>query len=677
MAKKISKKKLINALIVLAAVAAVAAVLAAASRMRAAMAQPQTEVETELIQGAAARAGITRTLSAGAVISDAGSTDVSLAGDIALEKWAVKDGDFVTEGQLLATVDKTTVLAAAEELNTLMRSLDSAIESARYDTLSTALRAARDGRVKAVYAAAGDSVAEIVAEHGALMSLSLDGRMAVDLESPGLTLGAGVSVNTESAGTLAGVVLSVTEGVATVTVSDEAALPGEHVTVCIGDETIGEGELYIHNELKVTGFAGTVAAVNAAVNTPVSAGNNLITLANTEYSGNYETLLIKRHELEEDMQRLIAAYERGGVYAEVSGRVSNIDESLAADDEDETALSVSGLIAAAPVGTKSDEEQPKDNTDEQPDESKKDDGEASKPGYRQIIGRVSELKTDDAGAVTLILTLGGEPAGKHEVTQTELEGKTGEVKPEEIKQGDILALYYENDVLVSATVYQSSTGGAGATPGEGDGSAMPSGGGNAAGGAGGMASMGGGMSGGTADASAQSADAEDYSAEKTTLCTLTPYDETELELTVDELDIGMLYVGMELSVTLDALPGRSFTAVITEINPVGENNGGSTKYTVTATMVREEDMLAGMNAAVYAVLEERDGVLTVPTAALNEDAEGVFVYTSYDKKEDTLGGAVYVTTGLSDGERTEILSGLDEGAAYYYRYADSIKYGFK
>lgn len=667
MAKKISKKKLINALIIVAAVAALAAGLAAVSRMRAAMALPEAEVETRLVQGAAERADIARTLSAGAVISDAGASEVSLAGDIALEKWAVKNGDFVTEGQLLATVDKTSVLAAAEELNILMRKLDSAIESARYDTLSTALRAARDGRVKAVYAAAGDSVSEVVAEHGALMSLSLDGRMAVDIASPGLTLGAGVSVITESAGTLAGVVLSVTEGVATVTVSDEAALPGERVTVCIGDEKIGEGELYIHNELKLTGFAGTVAAVNAAVNAPVSAGNNLITLANTEYSGNYETLLTKRHELEQEMQRLIAAYERGGVYAEVSGRIGNIDENLADTD---SALSAGSLTAAVPVGTKIDEGEGDDSPAAGGDDpTAPDEDGKTETTVTELIGRVSELKKDDAGLTTLVLTLSGEAAARHEVTLIELEGKTGTVKPDEIKPGDILSLRYENGVLVSATVYQSDSGGEAAAPGQSSGSAMPSGGGSAAGGTGGM--------GGTATASAQGADAEDYSVEKTVLCTLTPYNETELELRVDERDIRLLHVGMELSVTLDALPGRSFAATITEINPVGENNGGSTKYTVTATMAREEDMLAGMNAAVYAVLEERAGVITVPTAALNEDAEGVFVYTEYDKKEDTLGGAKYVTTGLSDGERTEILSGLDDGAAYYYRYADSIKYGFK
>lgn len=662
MAKRISKKKLINAIIILAAAAAMAAGVAAVSRMRAAMAQPETEVETRLIQDSTERRDVTRELSAGAVITDVGSTEVSLAGDIAIESWAVRDGDFVSEGQLLATVDKTSVLAAAEEVNTLMRSLDGAIESARYDALSTALTAARDGRVKAVYASAGASVAETVAEHGALMSLSLDGRMAVDIASPTLTLGAGVSVKTESAGELAGVVLSVTEGVATVTVSDEAALPGETVAVILGGKVVGEGELYIHNELKVTGFAGTVAAVNAAVNSPVSAGCTLITLTDTEYSGNYETLLTRRRELEDDMQRLIAAYERGGIYAEVSGRVSGIDESLAAADAD--GLSRAQLTAAVPVGTKIGEgdDVPAAGGDKP---AQPDDGDETE--VTELIGRVSELKTDDAGVTTLVLSLSGEGAGAHEVTLNELQGKTGAVKPEEIKTGDILALRYENGVLVSATVYQ--TGGEGETPNAGGGE-QPSGTGGAGGG---MV----GMSGGAASASAQGADAADYSMAKTTLCTLTEYDETELELNVDELDVRLLHVGMELSVTLDALPGRSFAAVISGIDPVGENNGGSTKYTVTATMPREENMLAGMNAAVHAVLETRENALTVPTAALNENAEGVFLYTSYDEHEDALGGAVYVTTGLSNGEYTEILSGLDEGDVFYYRYADSIKYGFK
>lgn len=35
-----------------------------------------------------------------------------------------------------------------------------------------------------------------------------------------------------------------------------------------------------------------------------------------------------------------------------------------------------------------------------------------------------------------------------------------------------------------------------------------------------------------------------------------------------------------------------------------------------------------------------------------------------------------ITTGLSDGENVEVLSGLSEGGTVYYRYADTLEYSF-
>ena len=87
-------------------------------------------------------------------------------------------------------------------------------------------------------------------------------------------------------------------------------------------------------------------------------------------------------------------------------------------------------------------------------------------------------------------------------------------------------------------------------------------------------------------------------------------------------------------------------------------------------------MLTGMTASVRRAVEQRDNTIVIPAAALNEDATGVFVYTGYDKRNDELTKPVYVTTGLSDGNNVEILSGIAEGDTYYYRYADTIKYSF-
>lgn len=672
MAKKLSRKKIIIASIAVFIIVFAVLSFSALARMRRGMRADAAEVTEEIISGEVSRGDIERQFIGAGTIADVGTKKVTLAGNIKLDTWQVKNGDYVQAGDMLATVDKQSVLTAAEELNSLIKSLDSAIESARWDTVSSTLRAARSGRVKAVYAETGGNVADIMQAHGALMLLSLDGRMAVELEESTLPLGAGVTVTLESGETVAGSVLSVTEGIATVTISDEYGTPGETVRVSAGDKTVGTGELFIHSELKLTGFTGTVNTVNAAVNAPVSAGDTLITLINTEYSGRYEKLLKQRAELEEEMQKLLTAYTLGGVTAEVSGRVSDIDETLAENERDESALTASVLAPSAPMGTMVGESTdpaqpttPDESEGEDPDDTPPED----EPKVTEYIGRVSEIKTAEDGTISLIIIPNGEQAGSLEVRLTDLEGKTGSVKPEEIKAGDILSLRYENGVLVSATVYQTQGGDTPAAPGEGQ---MPSSGGAS----GGMAGSGGMSGGGMAAASGTAGEETSYDYDKTLLCRITVYDTAEITVTADELDIRALSAGEEVMLTLDALPGESFTGEITEFDPVGENNGGSTKYSLTVTMLRAENMLTGMNAAVYAVLEAREGVLCVPTAALNEDATGVYVYTGYNPREDTLTSPIYVTTGLSDGEHTEILSGLAEGDTYYYKYADTITYLF-
>lgn len=167
---------------------------------------------------------------------------------------------------------------------------------------------------------------------------------------------------------------------------------------------------------------------------------------------------------------------------------------------------------------------------------------------------------------------------------------------------------------------------------------------------------------------------ETYSVEETTWCYITPQDTMSITITVDELDILSLEVGQEATVTLDAFPGQSFVGVVESIDTSGTNSGGSSKYTAVITIEREEDMLAGMNASVKITLETEEDVLYILEDALVEDETGVYVYTSYDEETDTLGDPVEVTTGVSDGEYVEILSGLSEGDEYWYETLDTVNY---
>ena len=94
-----------------------------------------------------------------------------------------------------------------------------------------------------------------------------------------------------------------------------------------GGATIGAGEIEINSEMKVIGYYGTVDSVNVALNSKVSVGTGLITLRDTGYTADYQMLMLRRSELEEQMQKLSKLAQTGMIYAENDGIVSGVPDS--------------------------------------------------------------------------------------------------------------------------------------------------------------------------------------------------------------------------------------------------------------------------------------------------------------------------------------------------------------
>ena len=670
-----AKKKL---LISAAALILVLALVLMLLPRRKAMPQSSVNVVKELITGTAETGSITETFVSGGTIASVGARPVSLAGSVKLTGWAVSSGDYVEVGDLLATVDKSSVLSAISDLNELMAALDSAIESSRSDAVSSAIYAPASGRVKAVFVESGESVTDAMYENSALMLLSLDGRMAVDIDAGDMSPGTALTVTLSDGTELSGSVYSISEGTAAVTVPDTAAEYGDTVTVSYDGDVIGTGILRINNPLRVVGYAGTVSSVSVSAGAYVYSGQQLLTLTDTGYSARYETLLEKRRTLETQMQELFKAYETGGVYAASSGCVSELNEDIVTETNTvyASAAAYSGgsggiklLSSVSHIGRRAvllSSESPDTGIQDSETPSPAPSGDPSpspspspEPGEStEYIGKVTDIKENEDGTrtVTVALTDG---------SRIELDSAQLGEKAAGIKTGDILALEYSpSGELINVTVYQNGSGSN--TPGGQDG--MPDGSGGMSGG------MGGGS--GVAMNGAQEAESDpDYIMEETELCTLTPYDTAEISLTVDELDISRLSIGQPVTVTLDALPGQSFDGSITLIDPNGSSAGGDTKYTVTVSIARTQDMLEGMNASVTAELACHDGLLLIPAAALYEDAGGTYVYTGTDKNGEP-SGPVAVTTGLSDGTNVEITGGLSDGDSFCYLYSSALEYTF-
>ena len=158
--------------------------------------------------------------------------------------------------------------------------------------------------------------------------------------------------------------------------------------------------------------------------------------------------------------------------------------------------------------------------------------------------------------------------------------------------------------------------------------------------------------------------------EEVTVASVTPQDTMTLEMPVDELDLHLIRAGQEAQVTLEAL-GKTFPATVTALSRTGESSGGNSKFTVTLTIQREEDMLPGMNGAVSIPLETVSG-LAIPVAALEQEGTRCFVYTALDPKTGEPASPVDVTTGRSDGEYV-LIEGLEEGTEVWYSYYEALE----
>lgn len=681
-----------------------------------------TKVNSKVLSAVPEENTISTVLSGGGTLSPQEGTAQSLPQALELKTYYVKNGQTVSEGDPIAQVDLVAVKAAISELQEVIDTLDAAIASESSKTNDSVIRSGTAGRVKKIYAREGTAAADTVYENGALLLLSLDGLMAVDLEARA-EVGQRVTVTLSDGTALEGTVESVSDGTATVTLSDETAPLDDSVTVTAEDgETMGTGSLYIHSRLRVAGAYGTVSQISVKENRQVSAGSTLLTLKDTGHTAEYARLLNRRTELEDQMESLVKLSKDGILHADCGGTVSGVDTEISYTDpavltqtRSQASPGYTKLGGIRTENTDTPQAQPSgEDQSQNPDGNQNPgtgsgqnpgEGENPQPGTggsgtdetetaTYILGQVTDASRLSEGVLTYAVqkTIRAEelatqsfadmldptvPVETQELTytkQTVLLSTGGawiESGFEQISEGDAIL------IGVGIIVYQKTgTSVPGGMPSI-DPSQFPSistgiaGSGSALSG---MASMAGGMSGyGTA---ARTAAYDGYDTTKKDAAVITADEEMTVQIQVDELDIRTLETGMEATVTLDALPGSSFTGTITSINPYGENSGGNTKYTVTVTLPRDEKMLSGMNASVKITTGVSGTVPTVPAAAVVFDAGKSWLYTGYNEKTDTLTDPVEIQTGLSDGSLVELLSGLSEGSSFYYRYADSIEYSF-
>lgn len=637
----------------------------------------------------------------GGTLAGEDAVDITIPASVMLTELLVSNGDTVVEGDAVAAVDRVTVMLAIAEVQETLELIREDIEDISSDVITDEITAQAGGMVKFIYAEPGDSVQDVMLEHGALAVLSLDGLMKVEIQrATGLEAGDSVCVTLSDGTEVVGRVESNYGGVLTVTFNDEGYAVGESVTVTTDDGgRVGTGTMEIHSPWNAVGYSGTVAKVKVSEGKTVSSGTVLMTLEDTGHTAEYARLSVKHREYEELMLELFRMYQSERITAPSDGVITGLDENsanLLADSGSGWCIS---LLTNAPSG---DDETSYTNFVAQ----------VVEVGIDGLILRVNPQRLD----ITDYLDLSGVPTDTELMTEDAIcsfhapiyeyaDGAWVQIDASVIAAEDILLFAGDESGSIVWAVRigkgspgeeapeetqpadPSESGGTGdngdtpttETPGDSTGSdnaasdsgSIPD---NSSGSASGGQFSGGSYGGysGFGGIIQEETGEEYYSMDTVTIASVLPQESMTLEITVDEQDVGKVYIGQAAQVMLDALTGEFFDAVVTQIGSSGTNNGGSSKFAVELTLARSTNMLAGMNAAAYITLDTAFQVLTVPVAALQDDGSETILYTSYDEETGTCGDPVAVTVGVSDGETAQILSGIEEGVTCYYPYYDTL-----
>ncbi len=322
-ARKRRKRRIMITAIVLVVLILALIVVGITMLRRSVTSQFSSDSTDSVLSAEVTTGSISTTVSGSGTLTAEDVESVEMLSTLEIDDFYVEEGDSVEEGDLIATVTSASLSTAMSDLQSSLDALDEEIESASEDEVSDTVTASVSGRVKAVYVTEGDDVVTVMYNSGALMLLSLDGYMAVDVETDTLAAGDSVTVTASDGTEYTGTVEKVVSGVATVLVTDNGPTYGDTVTV--GDSLTGT--LYIHSELKITGYAGTVDEIEASENEAVDAGDTLLTLTDTETSANYDSLLEQRAELEEQLAELVQIYKEGGILAPSAGVIESLTET--------------------------------------------------------------------------------------------------------------------------------------------------------------------------------------------------------------------------------------------------------------------------------------------------------------------------------------------------------------
>ena len=265
--------------------------------------------------------------------------DVAVRFPVVVTNVRVTAGEQVQAGDPLMDVDKnalnTAISTLETDLGTTENSLAQLVRSHGDDTTLTIGAA---GRVKAMYGSVGDLAQDVMEKRGALMLLSMDGKMKVSIAASDLAVGQAVTV-LDGSSKYTGAVDSVGDGMATITFSDLKTLEGADVQVVRNSIILGNGTAQINMPFLYTTTAqGRISKVYPKINSKLSRNASLFYLTQVPVSAEYDTLVGQRDDILQKLKELKAVLASGSITSPIDGIVSTVTAASTTEAAANTAL---------------------------------------------------------------------------------------------------------------------------------------------------------------------------------------------------------------------------------------------------------------------------------------------------------------------------------------------------
>ena len=131
---------------------------------------------------------------------------------------------------------------------------------------------------------------------------------------------------------------------------------------------------------------------------------------------------------------------------------------------------------------------------------------------------------------------------------------------------------------------------------------------------------------------------------------------------VDESDIGKVYLGQPARIKVESFKDKTFYGKVTKISPMGVEKDNVTTFEVRVSINNPGgELKAEMTANAEIILEEHKDVLQIPEGSIIYDKDKKASVDIPDAKAKDGMKKLAINIGISNGAKTEVLSGLKLG----------------